>query len=649
MRFIGSKANLLNNISKVINENTNGKEKIFCDLFSGTSAVSRFFKPNYTVISNDILYFPYVISKGVIENNKTPLFLKLKKNGILNPLDYLENLKFEKKSIKNNFISKHYAPTSKNKRMYFTAVNAQRIDFIRNAIELWKNNNDINETEYYYLLASLIEGIPSVSNITGTYGAFLKYWDKRAYKKFKMIELDIIDNKRKNFSFNEDALKLVKNIEGDIVYIDPPYNSRQYLPNYHLLETVSRYDNPKIHGVTGMREYLNDKSPFCIKKEVLDAFNYLIENLKFKNVVVSYSSDGLMSVQQIESVLKRHCIDTSYKMYKSPYRKYKGKEKSIDKSLYEYIFYIRKNIKTVKVVKNDIRFVAQESVQYQIAQKKFLKSPLNYIGGKYKLLRKLFLQFPNNINTFIDLFGGGANVAVNVSAYKIICNDINNRLIEMIKTFQKLSIEEILERIQYNITQFELSKENEFGFKLFREYYNQTRNPIDLYTLSCYSFNYQIRFNNNLEYNNPFGKDRSYFSDNMKKNLIDFCREIRKKEIEFKCMDFEKFNIEGVKKGDFIYCDPPYLITIGTYNDGKRGFKDWGEKQEVALYEQLDALNRKNISFALSNVLEHKGKKNALLEKWSKKYRVIDMNYNYSNSCYNTKRQTSREVLVVNY
>ncbi|MDR3244536.1 MAG: Dam family site-specific DNA-(adenine-N6)-methyltransferase [Elusimicrobiota bacterium] len=650
MRFIGGKTNLLNNIDSVIKENTTGKEKIFCDLFSGTAAVARFFKPKYNLISNDALHFSFVIQKAVIENNQIPKFLKLKKKGINDPLNYLEtaNLKNDNK-FSQGFIFQNYSPSSKDKRMYFTNNNAQRIDFIRNGIELWRKRKDIDEIEYYYLLASLIEGIPGISNITGTYGAFLKYWDKRAYQTFKMSKLNIIDNNRINMSFNDDALKLIKNIEGDIIYIDPPYNSRQYLPNYHLLETISLYDKPKIHGVTGMREYIDKKSPFCIKKEALDAFNYLIENVKFENIVMSYSCDGIMSAKQIESVLKKHCISDTYRFYKYPYRKYKGKEKSAKASLYEYIFYIRKNIKNKKI-KDNHYYVAQDNAKYCVfANKRFLKSPLNYIGGKYKLLKKIIPQFPNNINTFVDLFCGGANVAINVPANKIVCNDINSKIIEIFQTFQKLPIDNIIREIEHSIKQFGLDKENEAGFQSFRKYYNQTHNPIDLYTLSCYSFNYQIRFNNNMEYNNPFGRNRSRFSIPMKKNLIAFCQEIKRKQIEWTAIDFKDFSVEMLRKDDFVYCDPPYLITLGSYNDGKRGFKDWKEEQEIQLYNLLDSLNERGIRFALSNVSEHKGKTNKILDSWSKKYRVIDMDYNYSNSCYNTKRQSSREILAVNY
>lgn len=120
-------------------------------------------------------------------------------------------------------------------------------------------------------------------------------------------------------------------------------------------------------------------------------------------------------------------------------------------------------------------------------------------------------------------------------------------------------------------------------------------------------------------------------------------------DIEFTNFDFRNFNIDQLNKDDFVYCDPPYFITTGMYNDGNRGFKDWKYKEEYNLYEYLDKINLHNIKFALSNVIEHKGKTNEILLEWSQKYKIINLTYDYSNSSYNTKKGESREVLVINY
>lgn len=283
------------------------------------------------------------------------------------------------------------------------------------------------------------------------------------------------------------------------------------------------------------------------------------------------------------------------------------------------------------------------------SRRKFLKSPLNYIGGKYKLLPQLIEFFPDKINTFVDLFSGGFNVGINVDCNKVVCNDMNTFIIDLYKELYSKPIDETLNKITGRINEYGLSKENEEAFKKFRNYYNKTKEPIDLYTLSCYSFNYQFRFNNNKEYNNPFGRNRSQFSDNMKSNLILFTEKLKSMNVEFLSEPFDKVDLSRLNSEDFVYCDPPYLITTGSYNDGNRGFKDWKEEEEIQLYKVLDELNKRKVKFALSNVIEHKGKENILLKEWSKKYKTIYLTSDYSNSSYNTKRDKSIEVLIINY
>lgn len=657
MRYIGNKTNLLKNINQVIKDNCDGNEKVFCDLFSGTSSVARFFKNRYKIISNDILYFSYVLQRATITNNEIPDFEKLKnKLNVENVLDYLETININRKKYKT-FIYDNYSPNDNCERMYLTPENAKRIDYIRTTIEKWKKENLIKENEYFYLLATLIEGVPFVSNITGTYGAYLKDWDKRAFKKFEMIRLNVVNNNEENECYREDANELIKKVSGDILYIDPPYNSRQYLPNYHLLETIARYDEPKINGKTGIRTYTEEKSNYCIKSKVYDELEELIKNAKFKHIIMSYNQEGLLRKEEIEQILKKYGDKDTYKLYQIPYKQYENKlTKKIEKH-YEYIFYIKKkeefNINNIYInipIMEDEEQYIYDIDNYMVdSHKKYIKSPLNYIGGKYKLLPQLMKYFPTDINTFVDLFSGGFNVGINVKSNKTICNDINDFIIDLYKELYNSSVENVLDRINTNIKGYGLSKENERAYKKFRVHYNETKDPIDLYTLTCYSFNYQFRFNNNREYNNPFGRNRSQFSENMKNNLILFSDKLKNMNIDFSSKDFDKVSIENLGKDDFIYCDPPYLITTGSYNDGNRGFKDWKEEEEIKLYNYLDKANEKNIKFALSNVMEHKGKENKLLKEWSKKYKVIYLDNDYSNSSYNTKKGKSKEVLIINY
>ena len=226
--------------------------------------------------------------------------------------------------------------------MYFTEENAARIDFIRDTIELWKVDGLITQGEFAYLLASLIEGMPFVSNITGTYGAYLKTWDRRALKAFKMRRLEVRNNGQQNDCHNEDANNLIKKISGDILYIDPPYNERQYLPNYHVLETVARNDKPAVYGVTGMRDYSGEKSRFCIKREAHGALKHLLCSADFRHIVMSYSDDGILAQEEIAQLLRETCVADSVKVRKIGYNRYKSKIQAEREEHFEYLFYAEK-------------------------------------------------------------------------------------------------------------------------------------------------------------------------------------------------------------------------------------------------------------------------------------------------------------------
>lgn len=282
--------------------------------------------------------------------------------------------------------------------------------------------------------------------------------------------------------------------------------------------------------------------------------------------------------------------------------------------------------------------------------KKYYKSPMNYTGGKYKIIDQILPFFPGEINTFLDLFAGGCNVSANVLADKIVCNDINYHTIELYNSFLGVSPDVVLAHIDKRIEEFQLSKTNETGYSQFRRFYNETKHAWDLYTLMSFSFNYQLRFNTNHDYNNPFGKNRSSFNPSMRENLISFINVLNNKNIEFQSNDFNLIDFSSLKKGDFLYADPPYLITCGSYNDGKRGFKGWNDEDEIMLLKILDIINENNIKFALSNVLEHKGIKNDLLIEWSSKYHIHEINCNYDNCNYQKKAPgKTREILITNY
>ena len=281
---------------------------------------------------------------------------------------------------------------------------------------------------------------------------------------------------------------------------------------------------------------------------------------------------------------------------------------------------------------------------------KFFKSPFNYIGNKYRIMGKIHPYFPNQINTFVDLFCGGCDVTINTKAKIYYANDINNFVIDIYKAFQN-NPKEVIPYIENTIEKYQLSKTNEESYKLFRDYYNKTRNPLDLYVLMCYSFNYQFRFNSSHEYNNPFGRNRSSFNSSMKKNLEIFLEKI--KGVRFSSTEFGMYDLGCMTEEDFIYCDPPYSLTCGSYNDGKRGFNGWGLHDDSRLFLLLDGLSHRNVKFALSNVIEHKGVIHESMMAWVNRnnYKINYIDFDYNNCNYHTKNRDNitKEVLITNY
>lgn len=343
MRFIGCKTLLLDNIKAVIDEKA-PNAKSFCDVFSGTSTVARYFKQWYEIYSNDFLYFSYVLQKGTIECDAVPEFKKLaEKKGIVDPIDYFNDLSIKEMEVipqERRFFQNTYAPTGG--RMYINDENALRIDYVRNYVEDWKNEGILSDDEYFYLIACIVEGIPFVSNISGTYGAFHKEWERRSYKVYEVYRLHVTTNGKKNHCFNMNGADMLKLVSGDILYIDPPYNGRQYLPNYHVLETAAKYDYPDVHGVTAQRQYENNKSDFCLKTKVVAAFDELIKNAQFKHIILSYSTDGFMTPEEIEGVMKKYGKPETFKIYWIPYRRYKSREQGEKEELKEMLVYIEK-------------------------------------------------------------------------------------------------------------------------------------------------------------------------------------------------------------------------------------------------------------------------------------------------------------------
>lgn len=303
-----------------------------------------------------------------------------------------------------------------------------------------------------------------------------------------------------------------------------------------------------------------------------------------------------------------------------------------------------------------------------------ISSPLNYTGNKSRLLSQLLPMFPKKINRFLDVCCGGGTVGLNVSAKHIIAIDSNAPVIDLLNSLKTLEEKKTLLKIDQIISKFGLSDSfhKSYGFykdfvignnglkyynlnpyKQLREFYNThsfdsiQEKSIYLFVLLAFCFNNDIRFNSQGFFNMPVGK--TDFNGNIRKKFSSFKAGIAQKNIDFYMADFRIIREFRLTSKDFVYVDPPYLITDAVYNENG----GWTEKDEEDLLEVLSELHAKGVPFALSNVLCKKGRKNYLLQKWIKKHHfdIVDLIYHYRSSSYNKKDRDAkeREILVCNY
>lgn len=352
MRYIGNKENIVANIYQILlSQGINGNS--FFDFFSGTTNVAKFYKnKGYRVECCDKLFMSFCLQKAYIENNQDPQFSKLLKiihcqtELLFNtPLDIIVSYLNSIPPIEG-FIYHNYTPTGtsglKQPRMYFSDDNGKKIDAIRQQIEVWRDMQLLTEYEYFILISCLIETVSFYSNVAGVYAAFSKKWDARAIKPLVLRPINTLDNGKKNIAHWGDSLSIIDKINVDVLYLDPPYNERQYLPNYHLIETIARYDNPEIRGVTGMREYKSEKSTFCNAETALRDLEVVIKNANYKYLVMSYNTEGIMKQNDIVSMMSNY---GSVVVEQFEYARYKSNNNGLSKTVhnvYEQLYILTK-------------------------------------------------------------------------------------------------------------------------------------------------------------------------------------------------------------------------------------------------------------------------------------------------------------------
>jgi len=298
---------------------------------------------------------------------------------------------------------------------------------------------------------------------------------------------------------------------------------------------------------------------------------------------------------------------------------------------------------------------------------KIKRSPLFYVGDKYKIMKQIKNLFPKEINNFYEPFVGGGTVFLNIKAKKYYLNDIDKNLINIHKFLVKnsnnpskffRSVEEIIYKYKLSRSYKEdiipdslkkkwkktyFARFNKEGYEKLREHINKNKknDPLILYVLLIYGFNRMLRFNSEGKFNLPVGNVD--FNKNVVSALNNYFDFIQDKKIKFTSKDFRKFfNKDNYSNNDLVYLDPPYLITASEYN------KFWDKESESDLLDLIDELNKKSVRFALSNITHYNGSKNDLLIGWMKKYKVNKIESNYI-SYHNNKKKKIKEVLITNY
>jgi adenine-specific DNA-methyltransferase len=619
MRYIGNKKLLLPDILKLLDAKKLLKKNLtLFDAFCGTGSVSDGLKDSFNIVVNDNLNWCTIYTKGRLCGRDC----KFKKLGF-DPFEFFNS---NDDGIEG-FFFKNYSPGS-SKRMYFSTENAKRIDYFRQKIEFWRKKDLILEDEYHYLLSCLIESVSHVSNTAGVYGAFLKHWDSRSKKPISFEKIISNDTNHNDLIFYNDKIEqIISDVECDVIYLDPPYTQNQYGTQYHLLETLILNDNPKISPITGSRPTGPMRSDWSKKYKAQILFDRILAKTKAKYVLFSYIDDpsawgGIMSKSFIEASLKRYGKKDTYTCKKINYKKYRNWRTNTTKEHFEYLYFIEKK---------DLSDVNYES-------------PLNYIGSKSKMIEEIKKNLPNNVKSFVDVFGGGFNVGVNLNSNKIIYNDINYFVKQILESFLVHDTYEYLMYVNRIIKKFGLVKSNSENYSKARKYYNDLpvakKDPRFLYAIILYGYQQQMRFNGNHDFNNPVGM--RWFNDKVLEKLISFSRVMKEKNITFETLDYVEF-LEKIPKDAFLYFDPPYMMTTSSYNDGKRGFLGWTKELEKEFLAIVDKLNKNKHKFMISYVLQHKGKNNKEVKLWVKNRGYLLINLK-------PKPGTNRkEVLIVNY
>lgn len=349
-RYIGNKTKLANKIVDKIEELI-GKDKYVADIMAGTGAISyELKKRGYKIFASDIMSYSKFHLQVNLTMNDYPDF-----NGLVSPLQlksssskdrYLECLKYLNNldGIEGYFF-REFSPNGSplngaDSRKYFSSENACKIDAIREKINLWEKNSMINDKEIAILKHTFLLAVNSVANISGTYGYFLSKLSKNALKIIELKPIEISNSSNIDHIVKQGyAEDISKNLSVDLCYIDPPYIKRQYAANYHILETIARGDEPIAEGKSGLRPWRDQYSNFCSKIKIRESFEKIINNINTKIILISYSEDGLLSIDELKEFLGKFGM---VKINMIEYTRFKSNNSKLPNKIHEYLIELHK-------------------------------------------------------------------------------------------------------------------------------------------------------------------------------------------------------------------------------------------------------------------------------------------------------------------
>jgi adenine-specific DNA-methyltransferase len=332
MRYLGNKDSLLTFIDQVLEMHgavsTPARPLCVCDPFTGTTSVARHLKrQDWRAVTGDIMAYSFAFQHAYIALNEAPTFAGLVNAGVLDPglnlampvqrvFAHLNNLRGVE-----GFCYWNYSPDGPEGRRYFTAANALRIDAIRREINQWWDMSWLTESERYLLVSALIEAVSRVANVAGTYAAYLKGWDPRAHKPLVLGLPQIVHSQQEHSVHLADANELVPQQECNLLYLDPPYNSRQYSTNYHLLETLALGDEPEVKGIAGLRADNGKRSAYCRAGKAEESLSKLVSEANADWILVSYNTEGLIPHERMVEILSQR---GNVEVYACEYPRYRS-------------------------------------------------------------------------------------------------------------------------------------------------------------------------------------------------------------------------------------------------------------------------------------------------------------------------------------